>query len=171
MVSRAKVGQGMWFVEGGETAIECVTLAYGLEEGARRFYRDLAGRADPPEVRDLFSMLAEAEVRHEDRLWEEYRKAGGEVDRSVFGHDVVPRAVEGGLTADQVLARWGQFPLTAGKALGMAMALETDSFDLYLRMARAMEGAEAQQVFLSLAEEEKEHLRQLGRFRGQWAQE
>jgi len=170
-VSRAPIGQGMWLVEGRESSIECVTLAYGLEEGARRFYRDLAERAEPQEVRDLFAMLAGAEVRHEDRLWEEYRKAGGTAERTVFESELVPRAVEGGLTADQVLTQWGQFPLTAGKALGMAMALETDSFDLYLRMARAVDDPGARQIFHGLAQEEKEHLRQLGTLRSQRAQE
>jgi len=170
-VSRAAVGQGMWLLEGGESEIECLTLAYGLEEGARRFYRDLAGRAEPPEVREIFTTLAEAEVHHKDRLWEGYRAAGGVAERSAFEGDLAPRAVEGGLTADQVLSRWGGPPATAGLTLGLAMALETDSLDLYLRMADALPDAVARQVFLALAAEEKEHLRSLGRLRGQRANE
>jgi len=171
LVSRAAVGQGMWLLEGGEGEVECLTLAYGLEEGARRFYRDLAARAPDPQVRDLFVTLAQAEVRHEDSLWERYQATGGTAEREAFAGDLAPRAVEGGMTADQVLAQWGQFPLTGGEALGLAMALEVDSLDLYLRMAGALQGAAARQVFLRLAEEEKEHLRHLGRLRGERARE
>jgi rubrerythrin len=38
------------------------------------------------------------------------------------------------------------------------MALETDSYDLYIKMGRRVEGAEAKKVFGRLVEEEKEHL-------------
>jgi rubrerythrin len=51
------------------------------------------------------------------------------------------------------------------------MALETDSLDLYLRMAGVLASAESQQVFRGLAEEEKEHLRQLGKLRGERSKE
>lgn len=155
----------MWLLEGGEGELECLIVAYGLEEGSRRFYRDLAGRGEDPEVDELFALLADVEEGHEDRLWERYRAAGGPAGRDVLAGRLARRAVEGGETADQVLARWGRFPLTVGQALDLAMALETDSLDLYLRLAEAVEG-DARPVFLALAREERDHLGRLGTLRG-----
>lgn len=166
LVSRAEVDQGMWLVEGGETAQEAVALAYGLEEGARRFYRDLAGRSEDQDTRQLFEALAAAEVRHEDRLWEAYGALGGMADRGAFAAEIAARAVEGGLTADRVLTRAGELPLNRDSALDLALALETDSLDLYLRLAQGVPGEGARKVFLSIAEEEKAHLRRLGELRG-----
>jgi rubrerythrin len=41
------------------------------------------------------------------------------------------------------------------------MALESISYDLYLKMERKVEGLKAKQVFRTLSEEEKNHLEQL----------
>ncbi|GAB4283788.1 MAG: hypothetical protein Kow0092_38480 [Deferrisomatales bacterium] len=162
LVSRAAVDQGMYLLEGRETPEEALALAYGLEEGARRFYQELASEAGEAAVSSLFAALAEAEVRHEDRLWGAYRRrAGAEPNRETFERTVVVPAVEGGLSADQVLARWGGVPGDPEEAIELAMALETDSLDLYLRMAGQMT-EDARSVFLDLASEERAHLARLG---------
>jgi rubrerythrin len=167
LVSEAKVGQGMYLLEGTETPEEVVALAYGLEEGSRRFYRDLAERSDVPEARGLFEILHDAEIRHEDRLWEQYRSLPGKLsDRRAFEETVVPRALEGGLTPDQLLARYPDAIREPAGALDLAMALETDALDLYLRMADAFRDAEVRTVFFDLAEEERGHLKKLGDLRG-----
>jgi rubrerythrin len=41
------------------------------------------------------------------------------------------------------------------------MSLETNSFDLYLKMERKVDARNAKQVFKALSEEEKKHLEQL----------
>ena len=152
---------------GTETPDEVVAVAYGLEEGARRFYGELAGRSGPPEVRRLFEALREAEVRHEDRLWERYRSLRGNLaDRSAFETQAVPRALEGGLTPDQLLARYPEAVREPAEALDLAMALETDALDFYLRAADAFDDADVRLVFFDLAEEEREHLTKLGDLRG-----
>jgi rubrerythrin len=45
--------------------------------------------------------------------------------------------------------------------LELSMSLETNSYDLYLKMERKVEGRNAKQVFQTLSEEEKKHLEQL----------
>lgn len=165
--SKAAVDQGMYLIEGDETVEDAVTLAYGLEEGSRRFYRELAERSDRPETRRLFETLRDAEVRHEDRLWERYRSLPGTLgDRQAFEETVVPRALEGGLTQDQLLARHPEAARDAAEVLDLALALETDALDLYLRMAGAFDDAAVRSVFFALAEEEREHLKKLGDLRG-----
>jgi rubrerythrin len=165
--STAQVGQGMYLLEGNETAAEIVALAYGLEEGSRGFYRELAGRSDLPEVRGLFETLHDAEIRHEDRLWERYRSLPGSfADRRAFEEQVVPRALEGGMAPDRLLAGIPGTGRGYAESLDLAMALETDALDLYLRMAAAFDKPDIRAIFLDLAEEERLHLEKLGALRG-----
>lgn len=170
LVARTPVDQGRWLLEGDEEPAAALALAYGLEEGSRRFYRELAGRAPDPATRDLFQELTAAEVRHEERLWERYRTlAGPGADREAFVRRAVPRALEGGLSPDQALARAPGGPPAGAEALDLAMALEVDALDLYLRLAGASHLEATRDVFLAVAEEEKAHLRRLGRRLGEVA--
>jgi rubrerythrin len=54
LVSRAEVDQGMYLIEGNEGPEEVISLAYGLEVGAYRFYRGLSEKSSDPETGDLF---------------------------------------------------------------------------------------------------------------------
>jgi sulfur-carrier protein adenylyltransferase/sulfurtransferase len=169
LVSKATVGQGMYLIEGDETVEEVMALAYGLEEGARRFYQELAEQSDVPEARRLFETLRDDEIRHEDQLWERYRALPGKLgERRTFEENIVPRALEGGLTTDQLLAAHPGAARESAESLDLAMAMETDALDLYLRMAAAFDDAEVQSVFFDLAEEERGHLKRLGGLRGRW---
>lgn len=167
LVSQAAAGQGMYLIEGNETVDEVMALAYGLEEESRRFYGELAERSDVPEMRRLFETLRDAEIRHEDRLWERYRALPGQIgERRKFEENVVPRALEGGLTPDQLLTRHPGAFREYAQSLDLAMAMETDALDLYLRMAAAFDDAEIRSFFIYLAEEERGHLKKLGDLRG-----
>ena len=167
LVATASVDQGMYLIEGNETVGEVVTLAYGLEEASRRFYRELAERCDAPRLRSLFETLRDAEIRHEDRLWERYRALPGvSGDRRTFEERTVPGALEGGVTPDRLLAgNPGAFK-EYGESLDLAMAMETDALDLYLRMASAFDDGGIRAVFFALADEERAHLKKLGDLRG-----
>ena len=68
----------------------------------------------------------------------------------------------GGKTSDHVLAEYPEWIWRPREALGLAMSLETDSLDLYLRMARKTRDEETATVFYDLADEEKTHLKRLG---------
>jgi len=67
--------------------------------------------------------------------------------------------MEGGMLVSEAL-QWSK-----GKnlrdILELSMALESNSYDLYLKMERKVEGRKAKQVFRTLSEEEKNHLEQL----------
>jgi len=77
-VSRAEVDQGMYLIEGGETPEEVISLAYGLEEGAYRFYRNLSGKSTDGETSSLFEKLSRAEIQHREKLWEKYKTLTGD---------------------------------------------------------------------------------------------
>ena len=48
--------------------------------------------------------------------------------------------------------------------LELAMALETNSYDLYIKMSRQMKDGKTRQVFDQLTKEEKKHLERLAVF-------
>ncbi len=163
LVSKAEIDQGIYLIEGGETPEEVISLAYGLEEGAYRFYRTLSGKPSDGEAGSLFEKLSQAEIQHKEKLWEKYRTlTGGHITREAFESEINAKAMEGGKTADQVLAQYPDWIQDTREALQLAMSLETDALDLYLRMALKSKHEETKAVFHTLAEDEKTHLQRLG---------
>lgn len=155
----------MYLVEGNEGPEEVISLAYGLEVGAYRFYRDLSEKSSYAETGDLFDTLANAELQHKERLWEKYQAVAQKpVTRASFESGIVAETMEGGRTADQVLAQYPDWIHDTRESLELAMSLETDALDLYLRMAGKSDNDEARAVFFDLADEEKTHIRRLGAF-------
>jgi rubrerythrin len=164
LVSKAEVEQGAFLFEGNEKPAELMALAYGIEEGTRRLYRKLSEEANEETTTRLFEKLAEMEGEHAGRLWEKYRAlTGGRVTKESFESGAVVEAMEGGHAPERLLSGAGELLGDPYEAIQLAMSLETDAFDLYLRMAGAsvVEGTKA--IFLELADEEKGHLRTLGK--------
>lgn len=167
LVSRGEVDQGIYLIEGDEGPEEVISLAYGLEEGAHRFYRSLSGHSTDGETKTLFEKLSQAEIQHKEKLWQEYETVtGGHITREAFESDVSAKTMEGGKTADQVRAQYPDWIRDPYEALQLAMSLETDALDLYLRMAQKSQNEEAKALFYSLANEEKIHLQRLGQLLG-----
>ena len=161
-MSRAAVHQGIYLIEGDETPEEVIALAYGLEEGARRFYRALAEAAGDGAAGKVFADLAAAETGHENALWERYSALGGrKKTREQFESEIVADVLEGGATPERALAHYG--PVAEPReALELAMALETDALDLYLRLAQKAREEASRTLFEDLAAKEREHLVRLG---------
>lgn len=156
--------QGVYLIEGNETPEEIISLAYGLEEGVHRCYRDLSAQSTDGKTKSLFETLSEAEVRHKEDLWKKFDAlTGGRIPRGAFESTIVAKTLEGGKTADQLLKEYGDWIHDPREALQLAMSLETDALDLYLRMALKTESEEAKAVFHSLANAEKTHLRWVGK--------
>jgi len=165
LVSRAEVDQGIYLIEGDEDPDEVISLAYGLEEGNHRFYQSLSERSADGGSKDLFERLSQAEMEHKEELWRQYEAVtGGRVTRDAFQSKVVARTLEGGKIPDQVLAQYPDWIHDTHEALQLAMSLETDALDLYLRMAMKSRNEETSAIFYKLAGDEKTHLRWLGGF-------
>ncbi len=154
---------GMAMVNGRETPADIIVLAYGMEEGLRGFYALMAARSDGKEVSGLFDKLANIEVHHKERLFELYRDyAEADIDKQAFEQGIVVRAMEGGLTTEEFLGSHRAVLETQAEVVGLAMELETQALDLYLRYSSALEHEETKEILFQLAEEEKAHLRSLG---------
>jgi len=142
-------------MEYGEAAI----LAYAMEDGLQRFYRQLEAQTADQEQRRLYGQLAGFEEKHKARLIEEYRQH--------HGGDTIPEQepgiMEGGQRVAEFFARAKGQLSTPRDILELAMALETQALDLYSRMAQKSAAAETRAFFLSMADEEKQHLGFLAR--------
>lgn len=151
-------------VRGNESPAEIITLAYGMEKALQLFYETLQEQAQDQEMQTLFEQLAGVEVRHEERLFEAYRRVEPAAqDRESFEASIVPKTLEGGFDAREFLETNKSHLETAPQVLDLAMMLETQALDLYLRFAGRCEQAGTREVLFTLAGEEKAHLASLGR--------
>jgi len=152
---------GMSFFTAAADAAELIALAWLLEEGSRKFYAAVAGMPAAEDAAGLFSRLASAEERHKASLLALYRDAAGREPDPGFPRDMpIARGaddrMEGNVSVSQALA-WAGGKETHD-LLELSMALETDSYDLYIKMGRTVPGAKAQEVFSRLVAEEQAHL-------------
>ena len=152
---------GMAYFPSASRPEELIALAWSLEEGSRHFYGALAGSLQEQEAIAFFQGLAGAEAGHEATLLTLYQEVT--VDRLVakipdtlFPSIIPGDVMEGGMGVEQAL-EW-----TTGRSIGdildLTMALESYSYDLYLKMERTLTDGNARRVFLVLAGEEAKHL-------------
>jgi len=138
---------------------ELIALAWMLEDGSRSFYAACARTAADSEAAKLFTDLTAAEEHHKETLLGLYQGATNSPAGPDFPRNVVQAdedRMEGGMKLSEALA-WAK-GRDSRELLELSMSLETDSYDLYIKMGRRVEGAEAKKVFTRLVEEEKEHL-------------
>ena len=151
-------------VRGDETPAQIITLAYGMEKALQLFYETLQKQSPDRELQDLFGKLARVEVSHEQRLFEVYgRVAPGGQDLAAFESSTVPDTLEGGFNAAKFLETNQAHLQTAPEVLDLAMMLETQALDLYLRFAQRSDQPQTKEILFTLAGEEKAHLASLGR--------
>ena len=141
-----------------------IALAWLLEDGSRKFYHVVSELLHNKEAGAVFQELAPAEEHHMSSLLTLYTQFTGKEADAGFPWSVLslePRedVMEGGIRLDEAL-KWVQ-----GKGvrdiLELALANETNSYDLYLRMERTIEDRRSKEVFRTLSDEEKFHLRRL----------
>jgi len=152
---------GTAYFSGAESPAELARLAWSLEEGSRRFYvAQVEGLQDAPAA-ELFAQLARAEEGHTGRLArylgeeEKTLRAGG-------GETAQTDVMEGGIALSKGL-EWAKGK-KAAEILQFAMALETNAYDLYLKMAAATKkDPECLALFRDLADEERLHLERIGK--------
>ncbi len=151
-------------VRGDETPTEIISLAYGMEKALQLFYETLHQKSQDQELQALFAQLARVEVKHEERLYEAYRQVEpGAKDRGSFEAAIVPETLEGGFDAKEFMETNQSSLQTAPQVLDLAMMLETQALDLYLRFADRCQQTQTREVLFTLAGEEKAHLASLGR--------
>lgn len=146
-----------------ETPEKIITLAYGLEKGLEEFYSAVAKMTDDPDVSSLLSKLAGIEAKHRQKLFQLYVSLEPTVsDIDAFESGVVSEMMEGGFTTETFLEKNRHTMETVAGVLNVAMMLETQGLDLYLRYSHKMKDEREKSIFNAIAEEEKGHLVYLG---------
>ncbi|MFO7785939.1 MAG: ferritin-like domain-containing protein [Thermodesulfobacteriota bacterium] len=155
---------GMAYLRGDEDAKEIICLAYGMEEGLRGFYAAVGERTEDKEVADLAHKLAGIEDRHKKRLFDVHLTMDPDLeDRETFESRIAADVMEGGFTTEDFLERNREFMKTSPDLLNIAMMLEAQALDLYMRYSEKLLDEKGKDVLYGLAEEEKAHLESLGR--------
>jgi rhodanese-related sulfurtransferase/rubrerythrin len=142
-------------IRGDETPEEIVSIGCELEQGLGIFYRRAISRTQNPEVADLLGKLAAIEDRHQTAL----RAMTPHATQAAAGSD----RMEGGFDIEGFLETNQAYLDTPANLLELAMMLETQAMDLYLRFAQKSQQPEAREVLYKIAGEEKAHLASLGR--------
>ena len=154
---------GMMLLKGNETPREVICLAYGLEEGLRKFYSMSIELAIAPGVVALLTKLAEIEINHKQRLFDLYLTIDPTaLNGEAFENRITSELMEGGFDPDKLLEQSMPAFKTAAGVLDFAMMLEAQAMDLYMRYAEKSENPEVKKILFNMGNEEKAHLKSLG---------
>jgi rubrerythrin len=146
---------------------ELIALAWYLEDGAYKFYSELAEGLQDREANDTFKELSRAEESHKASLLKLYKEISGVAPDQGFPSSVITpgsegNVMEGGMLVSEAL-KW-----TKGKKLTeileLSLSQEANSYDLYVKMERRMKDRRSAQIFQVLSKEEKQHLERLSSF-------
>ncbi len=158
----------MDLIKGDETPVEVVALAYSMEQNLGNFYRLAQGKVSDTKVIDLLASLASIEEKHKDFLVDLYQKLEPESEsRQTLETRSSNTIMEGGFDTNLFLQQNEKFLEAESDILDLAMMLETQALDLYLRFASRINDADSETTLNKIADEEKQHLKALGNLRNQ----
>jgi rubrerythrin len=156
---------GLTLFTGDESPEKTLIVAYSLEDGLRDFYLSMILRVKNDDVKNIFKKLAEIEISHQDRVFDEYVKITGKTaDRAEFEKTTIKAVAEGGLTTQEYIelfqpADWE----SESDIIGLAMSVEAQALDLYMRAAEMSSNPQSKKVLTQIADEERTHLAELGK--------
>ena len=155
---------GMAYFPPGAKPEELIALAWMLEGGTKKFYSAVPGSGKKGEVADFFRQLAGDEEKHQSALLNLYRKVSGRdtdpgFPGSVISADPGEEFMEGGMRVKEALA-WMEGK-TLRDVVELALSLEVNASDLYIKMERRVEDPQAREAFQVLSNQERKHLERL----------
>jgi rubrerythrin len=146
---------GLSRFEAARDAGEMAAVAWHMEENTRKFYLALSGLVSDPAASDLLEDLAMVEEKHKSTLMELYRNVTG-LQGEPESPGEGPPVLEGGQDMEQTL-RWAE-GRDHEEILHVTIALETNAYDRYLKMADRVEDPESKRIFRTISGEERDHL-------------
>jgi rhodanese-related sulfurtransferase/rubrerythrin len=153
----------MEFLGNGDSLEAMIKLAFNMEIGLGKVYLSLREKTNDPDLFDLFSNLGAYEESHKEQLREICHQMGITDEYGIVneGEDET-NLMEGGYRIDEFLAKNAPYLETTTNVLNVAMMVETQSLDLFLRLADKVTDEKAKEFLIKLADEEKRHLTLLG---------
>jgi rubrerythrin len=127
--------------------------AIKMEEEAKLYYEALATSAADPELKNLFTMLAQAELEHREALVQ----MQGSIDPQKTQFTALDQAAclfKPLLAKREQLAQLKETP----DAYQLVVAQEQKGVELYQELAAQTKDEGARQILLKIAEEERRHL-------------
>jgi rubrerythrin len=156
--------QGLELFSGNESVEHTLSVAYSLEDGLCDFYMSMASKVNNEAAKDLYRNLSEIEVKHQERIYSEYTSVTEKpLSREEFVKSMVTGAVEGGLTTQEYINRFNPDLESARDITEIAMSIEAQALDLYQRASDRSKDARSKKALAQLADEERAHLKQLGK--------
>lgn len=164
---------GLHLFTGGSSSEDAIITGFGLEMGLRDFYLSLREKVTKESTRSLFTLLADIEIRHQERLLKLYAQiTGTTISLEDFAQKIAEPAMEGGMTTEEYLQLYRTDLESELEVLGLAMAIEAQALDLYSRAAEQGKDHEGfRQVLLQIAEEERSHMASLATYIDQYQDE
>lgn len=133
--------------------------------GLRDFYLSMQSKVALEATKALFTQLADIEILHQRRLVELYREiTGTALTMTEFAEKIAEPALEGGLTTEEYLQLYAVDLDSEIEVLGLAMAIEAQALDLYLRAAERSDKPATRRILLQIAEEERSHIARLSSY-------
>ena len=127
--------------------------AIKMEEESRLYYEALAAGSSEPELKNLFTMLAQAEQEHHDALV----RLRGSIDSKNSQFKALDQAAclfKPLLAKRELMARLKETP----DAYRLVVGQEEKGVELYRDLAAKTKDEGARQVLLKIADEERRHL-------------
>jgi rubrerythrin len=159
-------------IRGDESPTEMIEVSYGMEETLRMFYFLAVEKIKEGEVVVLLKKLADIEERHKQMLLSRYAELtpnDPEAPAGLAGR--LPQILEGGFKFSEFLAQNRAAFQSLSALLDLAMMIETQALDLYLRFAMKTSEEFSRKILYKIADEEKAHLESLGTLRDKTAWE
>ncbi len=156
---------GLELYESVNSVEEAIIIGFGVEQGLREFYLKAAKSVTEGQARDLFLLLGEIEIKHQNKLLEIYTSITGvKATYDDFALKVVQPAMEGGISTDQYIELYNPDFNSEFDILSMAMSIEAQALDLYTRAANLAEDTTVRNALFQIASEEKIHLSKLAEY-------
>ena len=128
--------------------------ALRMEKDGELYYRELSQQAEAQGLKTIFTMLADAEVKHY-KMIEHLQK--GDTNSGLSGDPVLGRA-KNIFTSMKEQKNSFQFTISQKEMYEKALDVEEKSNAFYLLKAEEMQSEPQRQIFLQLAKEEKKHM-------------
>jgi rubrerythrin/rhodanese-related sulfurtransferase len=142
---------------------ELLLIAMDLEKGAFRFYNYIKERFAPEPFSKTFEQLSTEEMVHAKAVYQYWKniKSDSPEFETIF-ENLKGEILEGGENLIDIIKRAAAIEgNTCMNIMELALNIENSSFDLYRTMAAQTDSKETQDIFLSIAQAEKTHIKTL----------
>jgi len=142
---------------------QLIAMAWYIEDGSQRYFDAIKDVTKDQDIIKIFTNLTDHKIAHKKSLSQLFQKISGQTAEDGFPTSILqrpPHKVMAGCVSVPEAVNWSKDKGIAD-ILDLLMALEANTFDLYLKLGRQVESDRARSVFIELSEEQTRHLEKL----------